>query len=132
MVKTALDPAMCHPEIAGCSTATRGPSSPHVSRSAYAAGMAFISANPGAIELIGMIANGVQHGVQTLHYYWIGAVPAMVFLGIVMMPFYYGSKARSVPEFLASGSTAPRSGSRACCSPSRRCSSRGSTSTPSG
>jgi SSS family solute:Na+ symporter len=68
---------------------------------AWVTGLAFISANLGAIELIGMIANGVQYGIPTLHYYWIGAVPAMVFLGIVMMPFYYGSKARSVPEFLA-------------------------------
>ena len=68
---------------------------------AWVTGLAFISANLGAIELIGMVANGVQYGVPTLHYYWIGAVPAMVFLGIVMMPFYYGSKARSVPEFLA-------------------------------
>ena len=48
-----------------------------------------------------MTANGAQYGIPTAHYYWIGAVPAMVFLGIVMMPFYYGSKARSVPEFLA-------------------------------
>ena len=47
-----------------------------------------------------MTANGAQYGVPTVHYYWIGAIPAMVFLGIVMMPFYYGSKARSVPEFL--------------------------------
>src|SRR5690606_41635896 len=53
-----------------------------------------------AIELIGMMANGAQYGMPTVHYYWIGAIPAMVFLGIVMMPFYYGSKARSVPEFL--------------------------------
>ena len=68
---------------------------------AWVTGLAFISANLGAIELIGMIANGVQYGIPTLHYYWVGAVPAMVFLGIVMMPFYYGSKARSVPEFLA-------------------------------
>ena len=48
-----------------------------------------------------MTANGAQYGIPTAHYYWVGAVPAMVFLGIVMMPFYYGSKARSVPEFLA-------------------------------
>ncbi|GAA5135088.1 sodium:solute symporter family protein [Pseudonocardia adelaidensis] len=67
---------------------------------AWVTGLAFISANLGAIELIGMMANGVQYGVATFHYYWIGAIPAMVFLGIVMMPFYYGSKARSVPEFL--------------------------------
>jgi SSS family solute:Na+ symporter len=67
---------------------------------AWITGLAFISANLGAIELIGMIANGAQYGVAMVHYYWIGAIPAMVFLGIVMMPFYYGSKARSVPEFL--------------------------------
>jgi SSS family solute:Na+ symporter len=67
---------------------------------AWVTGLAFISANLGAIELIGMTANGAQYGVPTVHYYWIGAIPAMVFLGIVMMPFYYGSKARSVPEFL--------------------------------
>jgi SSS family solute:Na+ symporter len=67
---------------------------------AWVTGLAFISANLGAIELIGMMANGVKYGVPTVHYYWIGAIPAMVFLGIVMMPFYYGSKARSVPEFL--------------------------------
>ena len=68
---------------------------------AWVTGLAFISANLGAIELIGMTANGAQYGIPTAHYYWIGAIPAMVFLGIVMMPFYYGSKARSVPEFLA-------------------------------
>lgn len=67
---------------------------------AWVTGLAFISANLGAIELIGMTANGAQYGIPTAHYYWVGAVPAMVFLGIVMMPFYYGSKARSVPEFL--------------------------------
>src|SRR4051812_41853911 len=67
---------------------------------AWVTGLAFISANLGAIELIGMTANGAQYGLPTVHYYWIGAIPAMVFLGIVMMPFYYGSKARSVPEFL--------------------------------
>ena len=67
---------------------------------AWVTGLAFISANLGAIELIGMTANGAQYGLPTVHYYWIGAVPAMVFLGVVMMPFYYGSKARSVPEFL--------------------------------
>jgi solute:Na+ symporter, SSS family len=67
---------------------------------AWVTGLAFISANLGALELIGMMANGAQYGIPTVHYYWIGAVPAMVFLGIVMMPFYYGSQARSVPEFL--------------------------------
>jgi SSS family solute:Na+ symporter len=67
---------------------------------AWVTGLAFISANLGAIELLGMAANGAQYGLPTLHYYWIGAVPAMVFLGIVMMPFYYGAKVRSVPEYL--------------------------------
>jgi SSS family solute:Na+ symporter len=67
---------------------------------AWVTGLAFISANLGALELIGMTANGAQYGIPTAHYYWIGAVPAMVFLGIVMMPFYYGSGVRSVPEFL--------------------------------
>jgi SSS family solute:Na+ symporter len=67
---------------------------------AWVTGLAFVSANLGATEIIGMAANGAQFGVATVHYYWIGAVPAMVFLGIVMMPFYYRSKVRSVPEFL--------------------------------
>jgi SSS family solute:Na+ symporter len=67
---------------------------------AWVTGLAFISANLGAIEILGMAANGAQYGMSTLHFYWIGAVPAMVFLGIVMMPFYYGSRVRSVPEFL--------------------------------
>ena len=67
---------------------------------AWITGLAFISANLGALEILGMAANGAQFGVYTVHYYWIGAVPAMVFLGIVMMPFYYGSKVRSVPEYL--------------------------------
>jgi solute:Na+ symporter, SSS family len=63
-------------------------------------GIAFISANLGAIEILGMSASGAQYGISIVHYYWIGAVPAMVFLGIVMMPFYYGSRVRSVPEYL--------------------------------
>src|SRR5438874_1408027 len=67
---------------------------------AWVTGLAFVSANLGATEILGMAANGAQFGVATVHYYWIGAVPAMVFLGIVMMPFYFRSKARSVPEFL--------------------------------
>jgi SSS family solute:Na+ symporter len=67
---------------------------------AWITGLAFISANLGAIEILGQAANGAQYGASTLHYYWIGAIPAMVFLGIVMMPFYYGSKIRSVPEYL--------------------------------
>jgi solute:Na+ symporter, SSS family len=67
---------------------------------AWVTGLAFVSANLGAIEILGMAANGAQYGAMTVHYYWVGAVPAMVFLGIVMMPFYYGSKVRSVPEYL--------------------------------
>jgi SSS family solute:Na+ symporter len=67
---------------------------------AWVTGLAFISANLGAIELLGMAANGAQYGLPTLHYYWVGAIPAMVFLGLVMMPFYYGTKVRSVPEYL--------------------------------
>ena len=63
-------------------------------------GLAFISANLGAIEILGNAANGVQYGLSTVHFYWIGAVPAMVFLGLVMMPFYYGSRVHSVPEYL--------------------------------
>jgi SSS family solute:Na+ symporter len=67
---------------------------------AWVTGLAFISANLGAIEILGMAANGAQYGIATAHFYWIGAVPAMVFLGLVMMPFYYGAKVRSVPEYL--------------------------------
>lgn len=62
--------------------------------------LAFISANLGAQEVIGMAASGAKYGIMTSHFYWLGAIPAMVFLGIFMMPFYYGSKARSVPEYL--------------------------------
>lgn len=62
--------------------------------------LAFISANLGAQEVIGMAASGAKYGIMTSHFYWIGAIPAMVFLGIFMMPFYYGSRARSVPEYL--------------------------------
>ena len=67
---------------------------------AWVTGLAFISANLGAVEIIGMSANGAQFGMPTMHYFWVGAVPAMLFLGVVMMPFYYGSKVRSVPEFM--------------------------------
>jgi SSS family solute:Na+ symporter len=67
---------------------------------AWITGLAFIAANLGALEILGQAANGAQYGVPAVHYYWLGAVPAMVFLGIVMMPFYYGAKVRSVPEYL--------------------------------
>lgn len=67
---------------------------------AWVTGLAFISANLGAVEIMGMSANGAELGVPTVHYFWVGAIPAMLFLGVVMMPFYYGSKVRSVPEFM--------------------------------
>jgi SSS family solute:Na+ symporter len=67
---------------------------------AWVAGLAFISANLGAQEVIGMAASGAKYGMMTSHFYWVGAIPAMVFVGIFMMPFYYGSRARSVPEYL--------------------------------
>jgi SSS family solute:Na+ symporter len=67
---------------------------------AWVCGLAFISANLGAQEVIGMGASGAKYGINTSHFYWIGAIPAMIFVGIFMMPFYYGSKARSVPEYL--------------------------------
>jgi len=67
---------------------------------AWITGLAFIAANLGALEVIGKAANGAQYGVASVHFYWIGAVPAMVFLGIVMMPFYYRARVRSVPEYL--------------------------------
>ena len=63
--------------------------------------LAFISANLGAQEVLGMIASGAKYGIMTVHFYWVGAIFAMVFLGVFMMPFYYGSKARSVPEYLS-------------------------------
>src|SRR5215510_8537341 len=66
----------------------------------WVTGLAFISANLGAQELIGMAASGAEYGMMTSHFYWVGAIPAMVFLGIFMMPMYYGSKAKSVPEYL--------------------------------
>jgi len=67
---------------------------------AWITGLAFISTNLGALEVMGMAASGAKYGLITTHFYWIGAIPAMIFLGLFMMPFYYGSKARSVPEYL--------------------------------
>lgn len=67
---------------------------------AWVAGLAFLSANLGAQEVIGMAASGAKYGIATAHFYWLGAIPAMVFVGIFMMPFYYGSKAHSVPDYL--------------------------------
>jgi SSS family solute:Na+ symporter len=62
--------------------------------------LAFLAANLGAQEVVGMCASGAKYGIMTSHFYWLGAVPAMIFVGVFMMPFYYGSKARSVPEYL--------------------------------
>jgi SSS family solute:Na+ symporter len=67
---------------------------------AWVAGLAFLGANLGAQEVIGMAASGAKYGISTSHFYWVGAIPAMVFVGVFMMPFYYGSRARSVPEYL--------------------------------
>jgi SSS family solute:Na+ symporter len=67
---------------------------------AWVAGLAFLSANLGAQEVIGMAASGAKYGIMTSHFYWVGAIPAMLFVGLFMMPFYYGSRARSVPEYL--------------------------------
>src|SRR5271163_393090 len=67
---------------------------------AWITGLAFLSANLGAQEVIGMGASGAKYGIMTSHFYWVGAIPAMVFVGLFMMPFYYGSRARSVPEYL--------------------------------
>jgi SSS family solute:Na+ symporter len=66
----------------------------------WVTGLAFISANLGALELVGMAASGAKYGIATAHFYWVGAIPAMIFLAVFMMPFYYGSKARSTPEYL--------------------------------
>src|SRR5205809_6081828 len=67
---------------------------------AWVCGLAFLSANLGAQEVIAMAASGAKYGIVTSHFYWIGAIPAMAFVGVFMMPFYYGSRARSVPEYL--------------------------------
>jgi len=63
-------------------------------------GLAFVAANLGAQELVGMSGSGAKYGIMTSHFYWVGAIPAMIFVGVFMMPFYYGSRARSVPEYL--------------------------------
>lgn len=62
--------------------------------------LAFLAANMGALEMIGMCGTGAKYGMMTSHFYWLGAIPAMLFVGVFMMPFYYGSRARSVPEYL--------------------------------
>ena len=91
---------------------------------AWVAGLAFVSANLGSLELLGWAGNAYQYGILASHWYWIGAIPAMVFLGLVMMPFYYISKTHSVPGYLqlrygpeASALSAPiRAIPRPCCS----------------
>src|ERR1051326_8837875 len=67
---------------------------------AWVAGLTFVSANLGSLELLGWAGSAYQYGIMAAHWYWIGAIPAMVFLGLVMMPFYYISKAHSVPGYL--------------------------------
>src|SRR3954447_1882851 len=67
---------------------------------AWVARLAFLSANLGAQEVVGIAASGAKYGRMTSHFYWVGAIPAMIFVGVFMMPFYYGSRARSVPEYL--------------------------------
>src|SRR5438045_2323626 len=67
---------------------------------AWVCGLAFLSANLGAQEVVGMAASGAKYGISTSHFYWVGAIPAMIFVGVFMMTFYYGSRARSVPEYL--------------------------------
>ncbi len=66
----------------------------------WMASLAFIAANLGAQEVMGTCASGAKYGLMTAHFYWLGAIPAMIFVGVFMMPFYYGSRARSVPEYL--------------------------------
>ena len=72
----------------------------HRSVPVWITSLAFIAANLGAQEVVGMCASGAKYGLMTAHFYWLGAIPAMIFVGVFMMPFYYGSKARSVPEYL--------------------------------
>src|ERR1700723_2126003 len=68
--------------------------------SAWIAGLSFVSANLGSLELMGWAGGAYQYGILAIHWYWIGAIPAMLFLGIVMMPFYYVCKTHSVPGYL--------------------------------
>src|SRR5512138_562229 len=67
---------------------------------AWVAGLSFLAANLGSLELMGWAAAAYQYGILATHWYWIGAIPAMLFLGIVMMPFYYISRTHSVPGYL--------------------------------
>src|SRR5277367_4225140 len=67
---------------------------------AWIAGLSFVSANLGALELMGWAGSAYQYGILAAHWYWVGAIPAMLFLGMVMMPFYYVCKTHSVPGYL--------------------------------
>src|SRR5436305_120981 len=67
---------------------------------AWVAGLSFLAANLGSLELMGWAASAYQYGILATHWYWIGAIPAMLFLGVFMMPFYYISKTHSVPGYL--------------------------------
>src|SRR5918999_601371 len=66
----------------------------------WVTGLAFLGANLGALEILGMGAGAAQYGIMQAHFYWIGAIPAMVFVALFMIPFYYGSRTHSVPGFL--------------------------------
>src|SRR6185437_14354772 len=68
--------------------------------SAWIAGLSFVAANLGSLELMGWAASAYQYGILATHWYWIGAIPAMLFLAVVMMPFYYISRTHSVPGYL--------------------------------
>jgi SSS family solute:Na+ symporter len=82
---------------------------------AWVTGLAFVAANLGALEILGMAANGAEYGISTVHFYWIGAVPAMIFLGLVLMPFYYSTRVHSVPEYLRRRFNAPTHAFNALC-----------------
>src|SRR5690348_11714899 len=69
--------------------------------SSWVAGLAFLSANLGALEILGWTGGTMKYGMAVSHFYWVGAIPAMVFLGLYMMPFYYSSRISSVPGYLS-------------------------------
>ena len=75
---------------------------------AWIAGLSFVSANLGSLELMGWAGSAYQYGILAAHWYWIGAIPAMLFLGMVMMPFYYVCKTHSVPGYLEAALRAGR------------------------
>jgi SSS family solute:Na+ symporter len=91
---------LAHARLAGLLLIAGRRSFPAAHVPVWITSLAFLAANLGAQEVVGMCASGAKYGIMTSHFYWIGAVPAMLFVGVFMMPFYYGSKARSVPEYL--------------------------------